>query len=750
MVKKIISFCLAAGIIATGLWGCSAPATPESDMSGETQARREEDIPRGRYVESSIGITLEDGEHVADVGRTWDKELELYTIRDKDKTASRYVWAGDGWEKQEESMMEGLTFPYDTLHMIYGDDGNRYVLYRGGDDYRCNMARLAEGQAPQPLLEHVFSVKNDRGYYEMQVDFGAVSEDGMILLSTGRETSAYSRTGEKLFSMPQESSSSEWKTSGLLAGNQYITNGSKSFLEYDISRQSAAAAAEYAYRSMDLNSMYAAMAPDGNGGFYMADAGGIHHMNQDGSLWETVADGTLNSLGLPSAYIRKLFVGNENDFYVWMSQSDLHEIKHYTYDRDMPSVPLETLTVYGLDLENMSTIRQAASMFQLSHPDVRVELIGGQEGGGSATVSDTIRALNTELLGGNGADVLILDGLPVESYIEKGVLEDMRGILEPMISSGELMGQAAGPYTEADKSIYQIPSRIILLIAYGDQEAIESLSSLEAMRDYQSDPSHLPLRPKYNYENLMRQVIALTYDEIVDSATGKLRPGKIQELIETVKVLGDACGARVSFDESEDGGRGRAYNRVHSMDGFSGSEFDSVDQKMSAAAVDKVRGMFDMPLLLAVQKKNGYRMEGVNASYLPNGVIGINKASPRKGLAEEFVRFVLGQEVQSSDLLDGLPVNTKAIDVWVEREDKGGSLSVTMGNGAYSITGSSPTREECRMLFETAAAATHPIRVDRVLVEIIVDETMGFFEGNMPLEQAARNAQNKADLYFSE
>ena len=181
MVKKIISLCLAAGIIATGLWGCSAPATPESDMSGETQARREEDIPRGRYVESSIGITLEDGEHVADVGRTWDKELELYTIRDKDKTASRYVWAGDGWEKQEESMMEGLTFPYDTLHMIYGDDGNRYVLYRGGDDYRCNMARLAEGQAPQPLLEHVFSVKNDRGYYEMEVGFGAVSEDGMIL-----------------------------------------------------------------------------------------------------------------------------------------------------------------------------------------------------------------------------------------------------------------------------------------------------------------------------------------------------------------------------------------------------------------------------------------------------------------------------------------------------------------------------------------------------------------------------------------
>ncbi|RJW39189.1 hypothetical protein DXC92_17840 [Clostridiales bacterium TF09-2AC] len=750
MIKKLMGLCLTACIVVTGLWGCSAPGTPEPGTSGENQARQEKDIPRGRYVESSIGIPLEDGEHVADVGQTWDKELELYTIRDKDKTAIRYVWTGDGWEKQEESMMEGLTFPYDSLHMIYGGDGNRYVLYQGGDDYKCNMARLSEGQAPQALLEHVFSVKNDRGYYDTQVDFGAVTEDGTILLSTGRETSAYSQTGEKLFSLPQESSASEWKTSGLLAGNQYITNGSKGFLEYDISSQSAAATTEYAYRSTDLSSMYVAMAPDGKGGFYTADPEGIHHMNQGGSLWETVADGTLNSLSLPSAYIRKLFVGNETDFYVWMSQSDLHEIKHYTYDRDMPSAPLETLTVYGLDLENMSTIRQAASMFQLKHPDVKVELIGGQEGGGNTTVSDTIRALNTELLGGNGADVLILDGLPVESYIEKGVLEDMRGILEPMISSGELMEQAAGPYTQADKSIYHIPSRMILFVAYGDQEAIGSLSSLEAMRNYQSDPSHLPLRPKCSYENLMRQVIALTYDEIVDSATGKLRPGKIQELIETVKILGDASGARVSFDESEDGGRGRVYNRVDSADGFPGSEFDRVDRNLSAAAVDKVRGMFDMPLLLAVQKKNGYRMEGVNASYLPNGTIGINQASPRKGLAEEFVLFVLGQEVQSSDLSDGLPVNTRAVDVWVDRGDKGGGLSVTLGDGSYSITGSSPTREECQMLFETAAMATHPIRTDRVLVEIIVDETMGFFDGTMPLEQAAANAQNKADLYFSE
>lgn len=49
-------------------------------------------------------------------------------------------------------------------------------------------------------------------------------------------------------------------------------------------------------------------------------------------------------------------------------------------------------------------------------------MIDGQTSAGSTTVSDTIRALNTELLGGNGADLLVLDGLPAESYIKRGFL----------------------------------------------------------------------------------------------------------------------------------------------------------------------------------------------------------------------------------------------------------------------------------------------------------------------------------------
>ena len=92
-------------------------------------------------------------------------------------------------------------------------------------------------------------------------------------------------------------------------------------------------------------------------------------------------------------------------------------------------------------------MRQAASMFQLAHPDVRVELIDGQTEAGSTTVSDTIRALNTELLSGNGADVLVLDGLPADAYIEKGEM-----CIRDRSGPGQVRDRVAGRFYRGQKS----------------------------------------------------------------------------------------------------------------------------------------------------------------------------------------------------------------------------------------------------------------------------------------------------------
>ena len=53
--------------------------------------------------------------------------------------------------------------------------------------------------------------------------------------------------------------------------------------------------------------------------------------------------------------------------------------------------------------------------------------------------SDDIRSLNTERLNGEGADVLILDRLPVDSYIEKGVLMDISGLRDELVKDSGML-----------------------------------------------------------------------------------------------------------------------------------------------------------------------------------------------------------------------------------------------------------------------------------------------------------------------
>ena len=59
-----------------------------------------------------------------------------------------------------------------------------------------------------------------------------------------------------------------------------------------------------------------------------------------------------------------------------------------------------------------------------------MELEIGLSGEDGMTEADAIRTLNTEILAGNGPDLICLDGFNLESYLEKGVLADVSHILD--------------------------------------------------------------------------------------------------------------------------------------------------------------------------------------------------------------------------------------------------------------------------------------------------------------------------------
>ena len=55
------------------------------------------------------------------------------------------------------------------------------------------------------------------------------------------------------------------------------------------------------------------------------------------------------------------------------------------------------------------------------------------------TLEDALKTLSTDILAGNGPDVLILDGMPVDSYVKKGILTDISDVVDEVKASDGLV-----------------------------------------------------------------------------------------------------------------------------------------------------------------------------------------------------------------------------------------------------------------------------------------------------------------------
>ncbi len=170
--------------------------------------------------------------------------------------------------------------------------------------------------------------------------------------------------------------------------------------------------------------------------FFYCNEAGIYGADQSLALTEQLVDGALSSFSDISYSIRKFCAVSEKVFLVFLEDSEGRlEGLRYEYDPELPTQPQQQLVVYSMEKDNI--VKKLVADFQASHPEVYVRYEVGQKDSGIQE-ADAIHALNTEIVAGNGPDVLVLNGLPWESYGEKGILADMGQELEGSLAEGKL------------------------------------------------------------------------------------------------------------------------------------------------------------------------------------------------------------------------------------------------------------------------------------------------------------------------
>ena len=480
-----------------------------------------------------------------------------------------------------------------------------YYLTQGEERY---IGKMAWGSQKMERLADPAFEKD--GIYNIS-DFLAADSGAVLFSLMDGKTVVWKPEDGVSLQLYQKNRNSTLNTSSTLVGDTYITAGDLGFLAYDMETGKELETIPYQTGDSDAEGSLAAGEGDD---IYLCNAAGIHHMALGGTMWETIVDGSLNSLSLPGIRISKMCVGKNNDFFVWYEKDENPVLAHYVYDPDTISVPTSTLTVYGLDLSEKYLIRQGAIRFQMENPDIRVEVIDGRKQMEGMMDADIIRSLNEELLTGAGADVLVLDGLPGKSYIEKGILEDMSELLAPFTESGEIYRNLTGHFRRSDGSVYEVPVRVLFPVVYGEAGATASLSSLQAYLEYQESPGAGSISGKTVYENILRR-LAFLYDRELWDDDGKLKEEELTDLLEAAMRTGEHSGARVLYPEDEDNGAGKRYNLV-AENGFTTPDHLGIMAGDNQASLELPREMAEMSLSFAVMREKGYPLQSVNHTCL--------------------------------------------------------------------------------------------------------------------------------------
>lgn len=500
-----------------------------------------------------------------------------------------------------------------------------------------------------------------------------------------------------------------------------------------------------------------------DGALYIGGSKGLYRHVIGGSSIEQLVDGNLSSFSNPNNLIRGMTALPDNEFLVLFSGNNLVRL---TYNPDIPTVPTERLKVYSLK-EN-DTMRQAVNLFQTANPEVYVEYEVGIEQESSVTRDDALKKLNTQIMAGEGPDILILDNMPVDSYIEKNLLMDLSGC----INEQELFGNIVDAFRK-DGKIYMIPCEIQLPIIQGKEKYVGAMTDLKGIADtmetMRKDNPGKSLLQIYSEKGIMR-MFSMVSSPSWKTEEGTLDREAVKEFLSQCKRIYDAELEGIPEEYIEQyNNKNREFSSFYGGPRENSDYFRVVDcigylMEDKAINMGTVYYPHGVSELFSVNKVEGYEddviraMSGMdNSVFLPKTLVGINASSPNIDTAKKMIEVLLGAENQEN-LFYGLAVHKEALkksfevnEEYISEEGIFSILGLSTGDGlqyTFNIYVMEP--EQMEILNGWIEGAKTPYIEDTVIEEAVYAEGAEYFQGKKSLEEAVNAIEQSIAIYMSE
>ena len=394
-------------------------------------------------------------------------------------------------------------------------------------------------------------------------------------------------------------------------------------------------------------------------------------------------------------------------------------------DATLPTQAAQSLYIWAL--EDSDVIRSAAAVFANQYPDCDVQLEFGRDATSQAlSDEDIIKNLNTRLLAGEAPDVLFLDGLPIRSLMEKGVLASLDGVVsmdgyyENILTAYSLDGR---PY--AYPSVFRVP----VFVSGSSEINVDDYASLAS------------LAALYQEQSL---IFNTSYEDIFDSFYIASSAGLFPE---EKRIDEDALRAFLqSTREMIDGQQITAQTNEYVMASGNGQSVAQSEFAMSLIKVaegsypcgtgvvssrsDALKLFWSYPAV-AIRPLPGSGFEAKEIVSIP-----ANAANPT--LAKAFVQIMLTDPVvQLNSLYKGFSV---------QRDVENAYLAQTIADGEQTYAADPLTCDWDSLIEELGAPSVSSATIYDVTHEAAFD----YYGNEIDLDTAVQRIEENLGLYFSE
>ena len=494
-----------------------------------------------------------------------------------------------------------------------------------------------------------------------------------------------------------------------------------------------------------------------DGYLFFTTSGGLYSYIPGGSVTEELISGNRSTLGDPRSWPIALTGCDDGSFYMLAAVDGKPTLCYFTFDDGAPLATETQLNIYSLYEDE--DITQMIIQFQKANPNITVEHEVGLSGEDGMTEADAIRTLNTEILAGNGPDLICLDGFNLQSYLEKGVLADVSHVLN---QGDPLLRNITDCYAE-DGKICAVPTTFTFPAIYGKKEYVSQIHDLSSLVEA-AKQARTAIAPESRVVNGMHP-IPMT-DQYYDSCSatwmnpdGTLDREKLTEFYAAMKELYalDEVFRQQNAEWMEEVRieyeTGTNQILPGQYTGLTGAY--RIHNEISYLPAGTLDGMYCYSHVIAGEEEylgDGYITKPLDGQaknvFLPRRIMGILNTAQHPQAAKSFLAFMLSDEVQAKDLTTGFPVNQVTFDRELSEDRFVDSILRNGPDRSYHAQWPSPQqRQELKGWVENL---TTPANTNRTIRYMVMAQLWDCCNGIITPEQAADAALQSLNLYLSE